>query len=292
VTDPAPTLRESTVAIVGLGLMGGSLGLALEGACARRIGVDLDHAAAEAAVAAGAIDEHEPLATAAARADIVVLAAPVRQVLLMADDVAAWMRPGCVLTDLGSTKADVCGVFDSITAPIATIGGHLMCGREVSGVEHADAGLFRGARWVLCDTSSTTEHARRLVRELVTATGATAIGVDRVVHDRAVATASHLPFVVAHALAGTLVEANASTEGAAGQLAATGFRGATRLAGGDVEMWLDVLATNDTNVRASIAAMQRQLDRLVDALDDAEQLEQLLRGSREAMRASPPLLDE
>ncbi len=280
------TLDECTVAIVGLGLMGGSLGLALEGRCARRIGVDLDHAAAEAAVVAGAVDEHAPLATAAARADLVVLAVPVRQVALLAGDVAAWMRPGRVLTDLGSTKVDACAALDAVDERIDAIGGHPMCGRELSGIANADAQLYRGARWVLAPTMRSTPHARTLVAQLAEAVGALPIEVDRHVHDQAVATASHLPYVVAQALAGTLVEADARTSGVAGRLAATGFRGATRLASGDVRMWLDVLATNEDNVRTSIAVMQRQLDRLVDALDDAEQLEVLLRGGREAMEST------
>jgi prephenate dehydrogenase len=276
-------LGECTVAIVGLGLMGGSLGLALRNHCAHRIGVDLDHVAEAGAIDAGAIDEFAPLATAAARADIVVLAVPVRQVALLAGDIAAWMRPGRVLTDMGSTKVDACAALDAVDEHIETIGGHPMCGRELSGIAHADGGLFRGARWVLSTTLRTTQFTRSIVGELVDATGAVAIDVDRHIHDQAVATASHLPYVVAQALAGTLVEADARTSGVAGRLAATGFRGASRLASGDVQMWLDVLATNGGNVRDSIETMQRHLGRLSDALDDAEQLETLLRGGRAAM---------
>jgi prephenate dehydrogenase len=282
----AHALDECTVAIVGLGLMGGSLGLALAGRCAHRIGVDLDHAAAEAAVEAGAVDEHAPLATAAARADIVVLAVPVRQVGLLARDVAAWMRPGRVLTDLGSTKVDACAALDAVDEHVDSIGGHPMCGREVSGIAHADAELFRGARWVLVPTLRTTPVARALATELATAVGASPIEVDRHVHDRAVATASHLPYVIAQALAGSLVEADARTSGMAGRLAATGFRGASRLASGDVQMWLDVLATNGPNVRESIGVLQRHLDQLAGALDDAERLEQLLRDGRQAMEST------
>ena len=284
-----PALDESTVAIVGLGLMGGSLGLALGGHCAHRIGVDMNHASEASALASGAIDEFAPLASAAARADIVVLAVPVRQVALMAGDIAAWMRPGRVLTDLGSTKVDACAALDAVDDRIETIGGHPMCGRELSGIEHADGSLFRGARWVLVPTLRTTPHARRIVGELVHAVGAVAVDVDRHVHDEAVATASHLPYVVAQALAGTLVEADARTSGVAGQLAATGFRGATRLASGDIQMWLDVLVTNETHVRTSITEMQRQLGHLADALDDAERLEVLLRGGRAAMETARAL---
>jgi prephenate dehydrogenase len=279
-------LDECCVAIVGLGLMGGSLGLALDGHVAHRIGVDIDHAAEAGAVAAGVIDEFAPLAAAAARADIVVLAVPVRQVALLAGDIAAWMRPGRVLTDMGSTKVDACAALDAIDEQVEAIGGHPMCGRELSGVANADAELFRGARWVLSPTLRTTPFARALVGELVDAVGAVAIDVDRHVHDQAVATASHLPYVVAQALAGTLVEADSRTSGVAGRLTATGFRGATRLASGDIQMWLDVLATNEANVRTSIVALQRHLGNLADALDDAEQLEALLRGGRAAMEST------
>ncbi len=285
----ARALDECTVAIVGLGLMGGSLGLALRGHCHRLIGVDMNHAAEAEALESGAIDEFAPLASAAARADIVVLAVPVRQVALLAGDIAAWMRPGRVLTDLGSTKVDPCAALDAVDERITTIGGHPMCGREVSGIGNADGALFRGARWVLVPTLHTTPAARALMGSLVHAVGAVAIDVDRHTHDEAVATASHLPYVVAQALTGTLVEADARTAGIAGQLAATGFRGASRLASGDVQMWLDILATNGANVRSSIDVMQRHLGRLADALDDSVQLDALLRGGREAMETTRSL---
>lgn len=277
------TLDACTVAIVGLGLMGGSLGLALAGRCARRIGVDIDESAAAAAVAAGAIDEYAPRAEAVGRADIVVLAMPVRQIVQQASGVASEMRDGSVLTDLGSTKGAVCDAFDAIDERIEALGGHPMCGREVSGVEHADAGLFRGARWVLTPTARTAPRARTLIVELVEATGARAVDLDPGMHDLAVAHVSHMPYVLAQALVATLATADDRTGDVASTLAATGFGSASRLAGGDVQMWTDILATNAGYVRAALMPVQVELARLADALDHPAQLEVLLHAGRSAL---------
>ncbi|MCZ4496153.1 MAG: prephenate dehydrogenase, partial [Thermoleophilia bacterium] len=139
-------LRDATVGIVGLGLMGGSLGLALDGKVARRLGADVDEAAATRAVAGGAIDEAMTEAQLAARADLVVLAIPVRRMLERIPVIAEQLRDGAILTDVGSTKSDICAAFDLLPERISAIGGHPMCGREVSGIDAADGTLYVGAR--------------------------------------------------------------------------------------------------------------------------------------------------
>jgi prephenate dehydrogenase len=261
-------LRDATVAIIGLGLMGGSLGRALEGRCARRIGADLDPARAARACDLGVIDEPLDEQACAERADLLVLAMPVRGIVDAASRLAPVARPGTVVTDLGSTKAAICDAFDALPADIAAIGGHPMCGRERGGIDAADAALFQGATWVLCPTARTTPDARTLVTQLAEAVGARALELERGVHDRAVATASHLPYVVAQGLVGALADADAATDGAASALASTGFAGATRLAAGDVEMWLDILLTNAPNVRLALADLRARLDELDAAFDD------------------------
>ena len=276
-------LSGRTVAIVGLGLMGGSLGLALAGTGMRRLGNDADADVATRALELGAVDEVGDLAAIVGAADLVVLATPVRGVVELAEVVAGAMRPGAVLTDVGSTKQAICDAFDELD--VASIGGHPMCGRELSGPDAATGTLFRDATWALCRTRGTTPVAHALLDAVVSAVGARRVDVDRDVHDEAVATASHLPYVVAQALTGALVEADARTSGIAGRLAATGFRGASRLAGGDVRMWLDVLGTNEAHVRESIGLLRGELDRLEAALDDAGLLEQLLQRGRSAMDA-------
>ena len=268
-------LHDATVAIVGLGLMGSSLGLALDGRCARRIGADTSNVASGRARELGAVDEVRPATEAVAGADVVVLAMPVHGIVQVARELAPHLRDGALLTDLGSTKEAICDTFDELDA--ASIGGHPMCGREQSGPDAARADLFEDATWALCPTLGTDDAALQRARELARAVGAHPVRIDRAAHDRAVAVASHLPYVTAQALAAVAGDANAATDGDVSLLAASGFASATRTARGSVDMWGDVLATNAPNVRAAIAAMRTELDRIAAALDEHDQLVDELR---------------
>jgi prephenate dehydrogenase len=274
-------LADATVAIVGLGLMGSSLGLALSGRCARRLGADIDAETAARSLELGAVDEIADAMAIVESADLVVLATPVGNIATTAASIAAAMHPDAVLTDLGSTKAVICGVLDEL--PVQTIGGHPMCGRELSGPDAATSNLFHGATWAVCSTVATADRARELLVELIECVGACPLEVDRDLHDRSVAVASHLPYVVAQALVMTLDDADETTAGAASQLAATGFSGASRLAGGSVGMWQDVLASNAVEVRAAISGMQQHLARLADLLDEPDALHERLRSGRSTL---------
>lgn len=268
---PHVPLERATVAIIGLGLMGSSLGLALDGRCARRVGADADDLTARAALDRRAIDDLGDPSEAARQADVVVLCMPVADIVASARAVAPHMRPASVLTDVGSTMATICDVYDSL--PVASIGGHPMCGRERSGPAAADPRLFQDAPWVLARTARTTPAARQLVGELVAATGARTVDLERHEHDRRVAYVSHLPYLVAQGLAG-------APDDLALELAATGFAGATRMARGSVPMWRDVLATNADQLRAALAALRQELDGLEELLDDAAALEGRLHAGR------------
>lgn len=276
---PAP-LEHATVTIVGLGLLGGSLGLALQGNCGRRIGWDIDTAAAAAAVAAGAIDETLELDDAVAAADIVVLAAPVSAIVELAPRIAAQMSPGALLTDLGSTKAAVAAAFDALPAHVAAIGSHPMRGGTTSGVSAADGSLYDGAAWAVTPGSRTLPaDALARLEELITAVGASPLRMTPQEHDEAAARVSHLPYVQAQALLGVLAHSEPSEP--AVQLAAAGFRGATRMAGGDVDMWHAILTTNAPAVRAAISEQITQLEALAALLDDPEALRVRLARGRE-----------
>lgn len=247
------------VGIVGLGMMGSSLGLALAHACEQRLGFDADASVADSSRALGSVDEVGTFEHVVGAVDVVVLATPVRTAIELTPRVAAAMREGAVLTDLGSTKRAICETFDAL--PVAAFGGHPMCGSEQSGPGAARGDLFRGATWALCashDDEATPQA--RLVTDMIGATGASLLFVDPVEHDRAVATASHLPFVTATALVGALAGADDATSGLASALAANGFRGATRLAAGDPAMWDDILATNSDFIRDAVADLRRELD--------------------------------
>jgi prephenate dehydrogenase len=264
-------LEKATVAIVGLGLMGGSLALALRPSCPRIVGVARRKEAGQLALRQGIVDVASCNLSAAAHADIVVLATPVRHILATIPQVATLMRPGAMLIDLGSTKARVVEAMNALPEGIAAIGGHPMCGKETGGLESASAGLFQGATFVLTPTERTTDSAMLLAHELVRAVGAKPLVLDAERHDRAVATISHLPYLMSASLMHVEAEANAE-DNATGMLAASGFRDTSRLAASSLDMMLDILLTNREPVEAALDRLGRQLAQARSLLDDEASL--------------------
>jgi prephenate dehydrogenase len=244
-------LSESTIAIYGLGLMGGSLALALRGKCRRLVGVSRRLEVAAQAVDAQVVDSAtSDLPAAAAEADIVVLATPVRDIIAAIPVAAAAMRPGALLIDLGSTKREIVAQMDLIPEGVLAVGGHPMCGKETGGLGSADATLFQGATFVLTPAARTNHSALALATDMVEAVGACPLVLDAEQHDNAVAVVSHLPYL----LAASLVHAQAVAhrhDPTVHALAASGFRDTTRLAASQTDMMLDILLTNsDAVVRA------------------------------------------
>src|SRR5215210_3390288 len=163
-------LGTSTVAIVGLGLMGGSLALALKDKCARLVGVARRSEVADFAVANGGVDTATcDMQAAVKEADIIVLATPLRHILSTIPLAGACMRPGALMLDLGSTKAEVVQAMGKIPGGVSAIGGHPMCGKEVGGLESADGSIFKGAVFVLTPTVRSTAHAMCLANQMVEA---------------------------------------------------------------------------------------------------------------------------
>ena len=260
-------LENATAAIVGLGLMGGSLALALRGSCRRIVGVARRTEVGQLALHEGIVDVASCSLNAAAHADIVVLATPIRHILSTIPAVAGLMRPGALLIDLGSTKAQIVEAMNAISEGVAAIGGHPMCGKETGGLESADADLFRGATFVLTPTRRTTPEAMQLVHDLVAATGAKPLVLDAERHDRAVAAISHLPYLLAASLMRVESAANAEDD-AAGKLAASGFRDTSRLAASSLDMMLDILLTNHEPVVAALDMFEREIARARVLLND------------------------
>lgn len=254
-------LADATVAIFGLGLMGGSLGLALKGKCACRIGVVRDGDLAAAAERSGVVDEVTDMSVAFPAADIVVLALPVRDIVWWVPHAAVRMRDGALLTDLGSTKSVIVAEMDQLRTSVRAVGGHPMCGREVGGLANADGSLFAGARYVLTPSKRSDEFAVDLARQLVLATGSTPVMLDAVRHDRAAAAASHVPYGIAQALVHALLEVERE-EPYASELVASGFRDTTRVAAGDSTMWIDILRTNGPAVVEGLRRVETSIARL------------------------------
>jgi prephenate dehydrogenase len=243
-----PDMRHSTLCIVGLGLMGGSLGLALRGCCQTVLGVARRAETASQAVAMGAADRASTdAASLVPQADLVVLAAPVRTILTLLPSIAALMRPGALLTDLGSTKSAIVEAMSGLRPDIQVLGGHPLCGRELSGIAAAQADLFAGKPYVLTPLPRTSASALELGRDLALSAGSVPLVMDAERHDRLVAAISHLPYLVAAALA-SVAGRDAQEDALVWQLASSGFRDTSRLAASDAAMMTDILLTNGPNI--------------------------------------------
>ncbi len=252
------------VTIIGLGLMGGSLALALRSDAYWVMGVSRNPATLKAARAAGAIDGGTTdLIEGIASADVIVLAAPVRTILRQLPEVGRHARSGALVLDLGSTKSAICAALADLPAGLQPVGGHPMCGKETAGFSAAEAALFRDKTFVLCPLPRTSEAALAQAQALVDAIGARVVVLDPAAHDRAVAAISHLPYAAAVALVNAVAAAD---DPLAWQLAASGFRDTSRLAVSDVDMMLDILLTNRPAVLEWLGELQGQLADLKLAL--------------------------
>lgn len=261
-------LDESVFAVVGLGLMGGSLALALRAraACKGIVAVERDAATRAQALARRIVDEASADLALVSSADIIVLATPVRTIMTQLPQIGQAARAGAIVLDLGSTKREITRAMGTLPAPIQPIGGHPMCGKEASGLAAADASLFRNAVFVLTPLARTSPQTLDTARSLVETLGALPVVLDPVEHDRIVAAISHLPFVLASALM-TTVDELARDDDLFFKLAAGGFRDTSRLAASDTPMMSDVLLTNSENVVRVMRDYARDLTVLADVID-------------------------
>ena len=274
------SLRDARVAIVGLGLMGGSLALALveRSLCQEVVGIGRRTETVRDALAWGVSHRATTdLAEGVAGANVIVLATPVRTILRQIRQLAAMSLDPCLLLDLGSTKSDVIAAMQELPSHVQPVGAHPMCGKEVAGLAAAESTLYEGAPWVLVPMSRTSPHALALARELAVAVGGLPFTVDADRHDRLVAAISHLPYSLAVALMLTAAEIGAEDE-LVWELASSGFRDTTRLAASEVTMMLDILLTNRAAIGDALRQASAHLGQLADllAVRDEESLRALL----------------
>jgi prephenate dehydrogenase len=264
-------LVDCQVAIVGLGLMGGSLAGALRGQCRAVVGVARRGASVDTAVARGLIDwGTTQVADGVLQADVVVLATPVRTIMPQLAEIAPLLPQDCLLMDLGSTKAHIVAQMAQLPDHVQPLGGHPMCGKELSGLEVADAALYRGRTFILTPLPRTSEAALELGCELARAVGAHPLLLEPERQDYLVATLSHLPYLLACALIAT-ADATTSADPAAWEIVAGGFRDTSRVAGSDVTMMLDILLTNQEEVLRAVRAYQGQLAELARLLEAGDE---------------------
>ncbi len=266
-----PKLEDATVAIVGLGLMGGSLAGALRGKCGEVVGVARRPATVEAAVGRRLIDRGTTdLAQGVCRVDIVVLATPVRTILGQLADVGPHLSQGCLVLDLGSTKAEIVAAMAQLPDHVQPLGGHPMCGKETAGLAAADPDLFRDRTFILSPLPRTTKATLDLGSALARAAGARPLVLDAVRQDSLVATLSHLPYLLACSLVAS-ADATTSADPAAWEIVAGGFRDTSRVAGSEVTMMLDILLTNRAKVLEAVEVFQGQLRELSHLLASGDE---------------------
>ncbi len=253
-------LSQSKIAIIGLGLMGGSLALALKGRCAALYGIDSDRATLELACRQNIVDraDGDP-ANLLPEADLVILAAPVLAILTLLEQLPSFTLNPCIVLDLGSTKRLIVEAMSRLPRHFDPIGGHPICGKEKLSLANAERTLYYAAPFLLTPLKRTSERARAAAHQIIEAIGAKSTILDAAEHDRILASTSHLPFLISSALALATPTDVASFVG-------PGFRSASRLAGTPMSMMLGVLQSNQENVLSVLHCLQSKLAEVESAL--------------------------
>lgn len=267
-------LRASRVALWGLGLMGGSLAMALKDKCRELIGIDVDPSTVALARQRAIVNEAWLVEEVQAHPedifagiDLIVLAAPVRTILKILEQLPLLCPGPAIVIDLGSTKQKIVSAMDRLPERFDPVGGHPMCGKEKSSLEFAEASIYQNAPFTLVKLERTTDRARRAAEDLARAAGARPVWSNAEDHDRWVATTSHVPYLLASALARV-------TPAEAAGLIGPGFRSAARLAGSSPRMMVDILATNTENVLSALRNVRIALEEYEKMLE-AENYDEL-----------------
>jgi prephenate dehydrogenase len=246
------------VAVLGVGLIGGSIGLAARRRLeAEVVGFDPDPGTAQGAVQAGAVDRAAPSVAAACEgADVVFCAAPVAGLEELAGAALAACGPQAVVSDVGSTKREIVA---ALGADERFIGGHPLAGAETAGVDNARPDLFEGARWFLTPTERSSGLLYDRLQRAVAGLGARPQAIDPTDHDRLMATVSHLPHVLANVLSAEAAASLAGESGRASVEAGPSFRDMTRVAGSNPAIWGDIFASNSEAVAAAVESVAGRL---------------------------------
>ncbi len=286
------------VAIIGVGLIGGSLGMILrrKGLADSVVGVGRRVENLKLAVELGAIDRYVADPVEGVReANLVVLATPVDTYERHLKEWAAALKPGTIVTDVGSVKGALVERSERLLPKgVAFVGAHPIAGKEKSGVATGSPDLFKGARCILTPTPHTDQRALQSVREIWEATGSVVVSMDPYLHDKILGAVSHLPHVVAFALMNTLREVrdHEVPELDLHAHSGGGLRDTTRIAASSPEMWRDILLWNRDNLVALIGTYERhlsQLKQLIHTADGAgiEKVIEQAKHEREGLNSQP-----
>lgn len=263
-----PVSVFETVAIVGLGLLGGSLGLDLreKGIAGRVIGIARRAETAALAVERGACDEAWTEIDGISEADLIVLATPVQTIIDTMPQIARHAASSAIVTDVGSTKSAIVAAGE-VCLGERFVGGHPMAGSHEGGIEAARMDLFRGATWVFTPTDETNIVAAEMLREMAAELGARPVDIPLADHDLIAAAVSHMPHLAAAAIARAVGELADADERYA-SLAGGGLRDMTRLAASPAVLWRDIFSTNRENTRAAMIVCRDAMNRALEALED------------------------
>lgn len=265
-------MSKINITIIGLGLIGGSLGLCLRDRLESDVvitGWDINNKVMEISLGKGAVDiVSNDLTTAVKKADIVFLCTPVLQMLPIVETIAPVMKKGAILTDVGSTKRFIFDKIVQLLPPeVEYVGGHPMAGSERSGIFAAHKDLFKNKYYIIVESSQISSDAITKIRSVIAQTGAIITSMDMEKHDLYAAMASHVPHVTAAALV-NLLEYVCEPEGL--RLAGGGFRDTTRIAGSDADMWADICLSNCDAVSDGLKKLQDLLGEVILAVQTSD----------------------
>lgn len=275
------------VFIIGLGLIGGSLGLALRqsGRSIRILGHDTDKNAVAQALAMGAIDEEAPIHVGVTESDLIILSSPLSTYVSLLLAMRPYLHPGTVVTDTGSTKQAVMTMFQELLPDFVWgIGGHPMAGSEIQGINGADRYLFENAVYVLTPPQNVPQEVTTGLVSLLEITGARINLMNPERHDEIVASISHIPHIVAASLVNSTRGDNETL-----MMAAGGFRDITRIASSNSGLWEDILLSNRSQLEGKLSQFITTLQEFKEALveEDVEAIRENLENARNIRNRIP-----
>ncbi|MDY6785542.1 MAG: prephenate/arogenate dehydrogenase [Cyanobacteriota bacterium] len=274
------------VGIVGLGLIGGSLGLDLRSQGITVLGVSRYAATCEVAKNRGAVDEASTNVAGLKRADIIFICTPLEAIAPTIEQLIPFLSPHTILTDVGSVKQSIVATCSSLWPRF--VGGHPMAGTAQQGIKAAQSGLFAGAPYVLTPGEKTPPEVVEGVESIARSLGARVYVCSPELHDRAVAFVSHLPLFVSAGLIQTCLEETASDEiHWAQQLASSGFRDTSRVGGGNPELGVAIARHNRSALLRALSHYRQTCDHLLECIEGEnwQGLEEILISTRAARSA-------
>ena len=242
--------KDKHITIIGLGLIGGSLARAFHERCGINhiTAVDnnqdsLESALMDQVISKGFSEINEDVLSS----DIILLCTPVKKTIQYLKDIADKVKPGCIITDVGSTKVDIIEYVNSMKNPPCFIGGHPMTGSEKTGYGYGSSHLFENAYYILSPSKSTDKSHIDFMKKLVKAIGGMPVVLDAYEHDKITGSISHVPHVIASALV-NMVKSLETSDGKMQMLAAGGFKDITRIASSSPEMWESIISSNSAQI--------------------------------------------